>query len=208
MSSPARNRVTPTGEIVATTNGGATWSYQSDGTAQTLNDVSCWDATDCVAVGDSGRIVGTSNGTGWSWQSSPTSNTLYNVDVSHQSVGTIVGASGTILGYAAGCATGGLGFTPPSTLSWPSTALNGRDQSITTPLTLSPNDQTGSGAGWNLTVTSTTFTSSGHTLPTGAAQITAASASAAAGNCSLPVNQITYPVTVPADASPPAAESA
>jgi hypothetical protein len=87
----------------------------------------------------------------------------------------------------------------------PATALTGRDQTISTPLTLSPNDQSGSGAGWNLTASSTTFTASGHTLPTTAAQITAASASAAAGNCSLPVNQITYPVTVPASASPPAA---
>src|SRR5581483_10947639 len=69
----------------------------------------------------------------------------------------------------------------------------------------SPNDQTGSGAGWNLTATSTTFSSSGHTLPTTAAQITAGSASAATGNCSLPDNQISYPVTVPAGTTAPAA---
>jgi hypothetical protein len=115
-----------------------------------------------------------------------------------------VGASGTILGYA-GCAAGGLSFTPPTTLSWPSTALTGRNRSITTPLTLSPNDQTGSGAGWNVTATSTTFTSGARTLPTTAAQITAANVSSASGNCSLPVNQINYPVAVPASASAPAA---
>jgi photosystem II stability/assembly factor-like uncharacterized protein len=195
------NAITGTGEIVATTNGGTNWSYQSDGTSQTLNDVSCWDSTDCVAVGVSGRIVGTSNGTGWSWQTSPTSNTLYGVDVSNQSTGTVAGASGTILGYGSGgsgCNSGGLSFTPPASISWPSTALTGRDQSITTPLSLSPSDQTGSGAGWNLTATSTTFTSGGHTLPTTAASITAATAAAGSGNCSLPVNQISYPVTVPA----------
>jgi photosystem II stability/assembly factor-like uncharacterized protein len=197
------NAVTGTGEIAATTNGGATWSYQSDGTAQSLNDVSCWDATDCVAVGASGTIVGTSNGTGWSWQTSGTSAALNNVDVSKAS-GKAVGAAGTILGYR-GCAAGGLSFTPPSTLAWPSTVLTGRDRSITTPLALSPNDQTGSGAGWNVTATSTTFTSGGRTLPTTAAQITAASVSSATGTCSLPVNQINYPVTVPASASAPSA---
>lgn len=197
------NAITGTGEIVATTNGGATWSYQSDGTAKALNDVSCWDATDCVAVGSSGTIVGTSNGTGWSWQTSGTSRPLYNVDVS-KATGKAVGAGSTILGYR-GCAAGGLSFTPPATLSWPSTALTGRDRSITTPLTLSPNDQTGSGAGWNVTATSTTFASGTRTLPTTAAQITAASVSSGSGTCSLPVNQINYPVTVPAAASAPAA---
>lgn len=196
------NAISGTGEIVATTNGGANWSYQSDGTSQALNDVSCWDTTDCVAVGASGTIVGTSNGTGWSWQTSGTSTTLYNVDVSSKASGKAVGASGTILGYT-GCASGGLSFTPPASLSWPSTTLNGRDQSISTPLTLSPSDQTGSGAGWNLTATSTTFTSGGHTLPTTASQITAASASSLSGTCSLPVNQIAYPVTIPAAASSP-----
>ena len=196
------NAITGTGEIVGTTDGGTNWSYQSDGTSQTLYDVSCWDTTDCVAVGVSGRIVGSSNGTGWSWQTSPTSATLYNVDVSNETAGTIVGASGTILGYSQGCNTGGLSFTPPSTLSWPSTALTGRDQAITTPLTLSPDDETGSGAGWNLTATSTTFTSGARTLPTTAAQISAGSASSASGTCSVPVNQIAYPVTIPAGTTP------
>ncbi|HUA72443.1 MAG TPA: hypothetical protein VMA96_15215 [Solirubrobacteraceae bacterium] len=200
------NAISGTGEIVATTNGGTNWSYQSDGTSQTLYDVSCWDGSDCVTVGASGRIAWTTNGTGWSWLNSPTSNTLYSVDVSNQTTGAAVGASGTILGYGSGgtgCNSGGLSFTPPASISWPSTALTGRDQSITTPLSLSPNDETGSGAGWNLTATSTTFTSGTYTLPTSAASITAASATAGTGNCSLPSNQIAYPVTVPAGTTAP-----
>jgi hypothetical protein len=199
------NAVTGTGEIVGTTNGGANWSYQSDGSQLSLNGVSCWDATDCVAVGASGRIAATSNGTGWSWQTSPTSNTLYGVDVSNETTGTIAGASGTILGYNTPCDSGGLTFTPPTSFSWPSTTLTGRDQSITTQLNLSPNDQTGSAAGWNLTATSTPFISGTHTLPATAAQITAASATAGTGQCSAPVNQISYPVTVPAASTPPSA---
>jgi len=197
------NAISGTGEIVGTTNGGVTWSYQSDGTSQTLNDVSCWDTMDCIAVGASGTIVGTSNGSGWSWQTSGTTSALNNVDVSPRTAGKVVGASGTILGYSSGCNTGGLTFTPPTTLSWPSTALTGRDQSITTPLSLSPSDESGSGAGWNLSATSTTFTSGTHTLPTTAAMITAASDTAGTGNCSLPSNQISYPVTVPAGTTAP-----
>ena len=198
------NAVTGTGEITATTNGGSNWSYQSDGSQQSLYGVSCWDATDCVAVGVSGRIALTSNGTGWSWLNSPTTNTLYSVDVSNDTSGTAVGASGTILGYSLGCnSSGSLNFTPPTSLSWPSTALTGRDQTVTTQLNLSPDDESGSGAGWNLTATSTPFTSGTHTLPTTAAQITAASETAGTGQCSAPSNQISYPVTVPAATTPP-----
>jgi hypothetical protein len=198
------NAVTGTGEITATTNGGTTWSYQSDGSQLSLYGVSCWDATDCVAVGASGRIALTSNGTGWSWLNSPTSNTLYSVDVSNQTAGTAVGASGTILGYTLGCnSSGGLNFTPPTSFSWPSTALTGRDQSITTQLNVSPDDESGSGAGWNLTATSTPFISGSHTLPATAAQITAATETAGTGQCSAPSNQISYPVTVPAATTPP-----
>ncbi len=200
------NAVSGTGEIAATTNGGVNWSYQSDGSQLSLYGVSCWDATDCVAVGASGRVALTTNGTGWSWLNSPTSDTLYSVDVSNDTTGSAVGASGTILGYSLGCnSSGGVNFTPPTSLSWPSTALTGRDQSISTALNLSPDDETGSEAGWNLSATSTTFTSGTHTLPTTAAMIIAASATAGTGNCSLPVNQISYPLTVPAAASAPSA---
>ena len=160
------NAVSGTGEIVATTNGGANWSYQSDGSPLSLYGVSCWDATDCVTVGASGRVAWSSNGTGWSWQNSPTSNTLYSVDISNETSGTAVGVSGTIVGYSMGCnSSGGLNFTPPTSFSWPSTALTGRDQSISTGLNLSPDDETGSDAGWNLSATSTTFSSGTHTLP-------------------------------------------
>jgi hypothetical protein len=198
------NALSHSAEILTTRDGGATWSLQNDGSGQPLNDVSCPDSTDCWAVGPSGTIVATTDGNAWDTQSSGSNNQLLGVDMLSKARGKAVGVSGTILGYT-GCASGGLSFTPPATVSWPSTVLTGRDRSITTPLTLSPNDQTGSGAGWNVTATSTTFTSGGRTLPTTAAQITAADVSSATGTCSLPVNQINYPVTVPASASAPAA---
>jgi hypothetical protein len=39
-------------------------------------------------------------------------------------------------------------------------------------------------------------------LPTTATTITGASSSAATGNCSLPTNSVTYPLTLPAGAPP------
>ena len=70
---------------------------------------------------------------------------------------------------------------------------------------LSPDDETGSGAGWNLTATSTTFTSGARTLPDHGGPDLRGSATAGTGQCSVPVNQISYPVTVPAAHHPPAA---
>ena len=65
---------------------------------------------------------------------------------------------------------------------------------------------TGGGSGWDVQLTSTQFTDgSGHSLPTTSATATSASASAHAGNCTLPTNSIGYPLTVPAGAGPPAA---
>jgi len=74
---------------------------------------------------------------------------------------------------------------------------------------LTPDDESGTGTswnGWNITGTSTTFSDgAGHTLPTSAASISAASRVAGTGNCSLPTNSITYPVTLPAGSTPPTA---
>jgi hypothetical protein len=87
--------------------------------------------------------------------------------------------------------------------------LDSGDQSPTYTAALTVNDtRTGesAGLGWNLTLTSTQFTSGTHTLATGASTLTGvASACANGGLCASPTNSITYPVTVPAGTSPPAA---
>jgi Concanavalin A-like lectin/glucanases superfamily/Domain of unknown function (DUF2341) len=101
------------------------------------------------------------------------------------------------------CSGGSLGLTVPSSLTFPSLTLNGSDQTTTTTVALTPDDETGGGAGWNITGTSTTLTASSRTLPTTATSITTATAAAASGNCSLPTNGIAYPVTLPAGTSPP-----
>jgi hypothetical protein len=75
----------------------------------------------------------------------------------------------------------------------------------TVPLTLT--DARGTGAGWNLTLTSTTFSDgAGHNLATTASQISSvAMACVSGGTCTSPTNAIAYPVTVPSATTAPAA---
>ena len=113
--------------------------------------------------------------------------------------------AGVIVAFKPGCNAGSLTLTPPTTVTFPSTALNGIDKTTTATAAFAPNDQTNSGSGWNVTGTSTTFTTGTRTLPTTATQIIAASAATASQNCSLPTKSVTYPVTLPAAATAPAA---
>jgi hypothetical protein len=88
--------------------------------------------------------------------------------------------------------------------------LNSGDQKPTYTAPLSVNDtRTGgsAGLGWNLTVTSTQFTSGTHTLSAGASTITAVATACAnnGGVCTNPTNAVTYPVAVPAGTGPPIA---
>jgi WxL domain surface cell wall-binding len=101
---------------------------------------------------------------------------------------------------------GNLSFSHGATAGVTST-LDGTDQvaSYTIPLSLS--DIRGSGAGWNVTITSTTFNDgAGHTLASGVTSATGVtSACTAGGTCTSPTNAIGYPLTVPAAATAPAA---
>ncbi len=104
------------------------------------------------------------------------------------------------------CSGGALTMTTPAMVTFPGTTLTGRDQTATTTAVVVPNDQTGSGAGWKVSGTSTVFVNAaGKTLAATATTVTGASASSATGNCSLPTNAVTYPVTLPAGPGPPAA---
>lgn len=79
-------------------------------------------------------------------------------------------------------------------------------QTYTVPLTVQ--DTRGTGAGWNLTVTSTTFTTGGgspQTLATTASSLTGVTSSCASGTCTNPSNAQTYPITVPAAGTAPTA---
>lgn len=86
--------------------------------------------------------------------------------------------------------------------------LNGVDQTTTYTLPLVVTDATGSGAGWNLTITSTTFANGGgHTFPETASTITGATAGCATNStCTLPTNQVANSnLALPAGSTAPSA---
>jgi hypothetical protein len=90
-----------------------------------------------------------------------------------------------------------------------SATLDGTDQAPTYTLPGTLNDATGSGSGWNTTITSTQFTTGGatpRTLSTTASAITGVTSVATANTTTTaPTNAITYPLAVPAAATAPAA---
>lgn len=86
------------GKIVATTNGGSTWTGQTSGVTQTLNGIACSSTTTCIIVGNAGTVLGTTNGgSTWTAQTSGTTQALDSVACASASVCYAVGESGTIL---------------------------------------------------------------------------------------------------------------
>lgn len=87
--------------------------------------------------------------------------------------------------------------------------LSGDDQTTTYSMGLTVNDARGSGAGWNLSITSTAFTTGSQSLSNTASSINAAPTvvcGGVGGHCTSPNDGlITYPVGVPAGASAPPA---
>jgi hypothetical protein len=113
--------------------------------------------------------------------------------------------------YAAtGTATitaGTLAFvSAPPNVSFSAT-LNGADQTVTQTQALDVSDATGSGAGWNITATSTTFTAGAKTLATASTSVASAPTKAcdAGAACTLATNSIAYPYTLPAATTAPTA---
>jgi hypothetical protein len=116
-----------------------------------------------------------------------------------------LGATGT-----ATIAAGSLGFvsTPPNVTF--SATLNGLDQTVSTTQALDVGDATGSGTGWNITTTSTTFSTGGgspHLLSTTATSLTGAPTDAcdASATCTLATNSVAYPYVLPAAGTAPTA---
>jgi hypothetical protein len=86
--------------------------------------------------------------------------------------------------------------------------LDGTDQTPTYTMDIATSDQTGSGSGWNLTITSTTFSTDDKrpkTLPDTASQVTDVTSTCAGGTCTDPKNSVSYPLPVPAGPTAPAA---
>jgi len=102
---------------------------------------------------------------------------------------------------------GSLAFvSSPSAISFAAT-LNGADQNVTSAQTFDVGDATGSGTGWNITATSTTFTTGTHSLGTSATTVTSAPTVAcdSGATCSTATNAISYPYALPAATTAPTA---
>jgi hypothetical protein len=114
--------------------------------------------------------------------------------------------AGTVTATATVSGAGSLALSNGSTATLTDT-LDGTDQTVAYTLPLTLTDARGTGAGWNLTVTSTTFNDGAtHTLATTASSIASvAMVCVAGGTCTNATNAITYPVTMPAGATAPAA---
>jgi hypothetical protein len=99
-----------------------------------------------------------------------------------------------------------LGGTPANVV-FPATVLNGTDQVKTAGQAFDISDATGSNAGWNVTATSTTFTSGTHLFSNSAttAQTAPTDACDSASTCTLATNSVTYPYSLPAGTTAPAA---
>lgn len=99
----------------------------------------------------------------------------------------------------------------PGNPSLSAITLNGTNQTASGTLPMDIGDNTGSGAGWDVTATSTTFTNGSTTSPeslstTGTTVQGAPTNACDSGvTCTLATNTITYPYTLPAASTAPTA---
>jgi hypothetical protein len=134
------------------------------------------------------------------------------------------GACGTAVTAGTNCTltgtldvtAGSLSQTSPSSLGWDET-LNGLDQDLVDTSAsdeqYTVNDATGSGSGWHVTLSATTFTNGSHTFSnTGtfstngsvsSISATTAPSATCTDTCTLPTNTTTYPVAITTAASSP-----
>ncbi len=119
-----------------------------------------------------------------------------------------VAVAGTVTATATVTGAGALSLSHGTTASVTDT-LDGTDQSVNYTLPLTMNDLRGSGAGWNLTMTSTTFNDGAGHVPGSdfgfLDRICGERLARAGGACTNPTNAISYPLTFPAAATAPAA---
>lgn len=123
----------------------------------------------------------------------------------------LVGAGSASAATADATITGGtLSFinSSPTNVTFPSVTLNGSNQTTSQTQTLDISDARGTGVGWNVTATSTLFTSGGNTLPAGSVTIasTPTVGCDASVTCTVATpSGMSYPYTLPSAAVAPAA---
>ncbi|MEH3053788.1 MAG: WxL domain-containing protein [Patulibacter minatonensis] len=88
----------------------------------------------------------------------------------------------------------------PSNVSFPSVTLNGTNQTVSKTQTIDVSDARGTGVGWNITATSTLFTSGSDTLPAGSVTLPSAPPAACDSGVTCTVasgGAVSYPYTLP-----------
>jgi hypothetical protein len=120
----------------------------------------------------------------------------------------ILGSAGQAGAATPGTATitgGTLAMTAPTSVAFSAT-LTGANQSVGASQAIGVNDSTGTGTGWNVSLTSTTFAAGALTLPDNIVTDTAASGACnATVTCTLATNSTSYPLTVPSATTAPTA---
>jgi WxL domain surface cell wall-binding len=131
----------------------------------------------------------------------------WSAGVAALAIGTVWAVPAGATSATANISAGSLAFvSAPPNVTFNDT-LNGANQTVTSTQALDVADATGSGAGWNITATSTTFTTGSVTLSTTATTVQSAPTRAcdAGSTCTLATNSVSYPYTLPAAASAPTA---
>ncbi|HMK96612.1 MAG TPA: hypothetical protein VK425_03635 [Acidimicrobiales bacterium] len=115
-------------------------------------------------------------------------------------------ASASSVAATATIGAGTLSVSVPATVGF-SDVLNGLDQTSTASLAIDVKDATGSGAGWNITATSTQFSSASSALATNSVTLLSAPSVAcdSGATCTVASGNVSYPMTLPAGSGPPTA---
>lgn len=115
-------------------------------------------------------------------------------------VASTAALAGTLTTTATVTGAGALSMALPSNPTITDT-LDGTDQSVSWSGLFGIVDARGTGAGWNLTISSTTFSDgAGHSLAAGTVS-GATAACHAGGTCTAATNSVTYPITLSATAA-------
>jgi putative surface cell wall-binding protein len=102
---------------------------------------------------------------------------------------------------------GTLGFVSAPANTGFNVSLTGNDAVTTATQTFDVGDATGSGSGWNITATSTTFTAGSRSLSPTSVTVPAVPTVAcdSGASCTVATNGVNYPYTLPAGATAPTA---
>jgi hypothetical protein len=116
-------------------------------------------------------------------------------------VGATAAVAGTLTTTATISGTAGISLNLPSNPSV-STTLDGTDQTVSYAPLLGIVDARGTGAGWNLTISATTFSDgAGHTLAAGQVSSVAAACHSGSTCTAATSSGVSYPLTVGSTAS-------